>query len=72
MSCNRAISSFKPYEQPFYVTWTAIDTDCAPLLAEPFLHTYEYDLLDFLTKSKTFTLSKHSISNSDIYMFSSV
>ncbi len=33
-------------------------TDCAPLLADLYLYTYEYDFLDSLTKSKKLHLAK--------------
>ncbi len=33
-------------------------TDCAPLLADLYLYTYEYDFLDSLTKSKKLHIAK--------------
>ncbi len=32
-------------------------TDCAPLLADLYLYTYEYDFLDYFTKSKKLHLA---------------
>ncbi len=41
--------------------------DCAPLLTDLYLYTYEYDFLDSMTKSKKLHLAKKkSISHADI------